>query len=203
MCSWSISLPPCPRLPARLLANARLLPDRYAILGLLPKNKVIVEVGVAVGEFSNRFLTVCEPSRFIAIDLFNLHDHPTLWGQDTKVLFGGRTHADYYRNRFADLMQRQVVTVLEGDSVACLATLEDASVDIVYIDADHSDQFVRKELGVVKSKIKDDGFIILNDYIMNEAGYSNQPYGVIQATNEFMIAENWELVYFALELHGP
>jgi hypothetical protein len=36
----------------------------------------------------------------------------------------------------------------------------------------------------------------MNDYIMRDLGGE---YGVIHATNEFMIAENWEMIYFALE----
>lgn len=201
MSPWMINLLPSKRLPAHLLANACILPDRYAILPLLPKNKVIVEVGVAVGAFSQRLITECEPQHFIAIDLFRLHEFPVLWDQDTSVLFGGRTHAGYYRHRFAELIEQRKMTVLEGDSVTCLASLADESLDIVYVDADHSYESVRQELAVIKRKIRQDGLIILNDYIMNEAGYSNQPYGVIQATNEFMVAENWEMAYLALEPH--
>jgi hypothetical protein len=77
--------------------------------------------------------------------------------------------------------------------------LEDKSVDVFYVDANHTYESVSAELSIIKRKITDDGFIIMNDYIMNEAGFSNAPYGVIQATNEFMISENWEMTYFALQ----
>lgn len=176
-----------------------MLPDRLAILPLLPKHKVVVEVGVALGVFSRHILTVCQPSRFIAIDLFNLHEYQSLWGRDPKDLFGGRTHADFYREKFAEHIRQGAMDVIEQDSAVALGTLEDASVDIIYVDADHSYESVKRELNVVKHKIKDDGLIILNDYTMTEAGYSNTPYGVIQAANEFMITENWEMAYFALE----
>lgn len=193
------SLTPAARLPVQLLANARVLPDRDAILPLLPRNKVIAEVGVALGDFSERFIRICAPERFIAIDLFDLHRIPELWGRPTKELFSGGTHGAFYRARFADLIAQGRVRVLEGDSAATMATLDDASLDVVYIDADHQYESVKRELAVVRRKIRDDGWIILNDYIMNEAGFSNAPYGVIQATNEFMIAENWEMIYFAFQ----
>ena len=49
--------------------------------------------------------------------------------------------------------------------------------------------------------MKSDRWIILNDYIMNDAGGSNAPCGVIQAANEFMIAENWEMIYLAFHVY--
>ncbi|HEX3400664.1 MAG TPA: class I SAM-dependent methyltransferase [Acetobacteraceae bacterium] len=190
-------LDPVARLPEHLLANARLLPDREAILPLLPKRKVIAEVGVALGYFSDHFIRVCEPEHFIAVDSFDLHNVPALWGRPTKELFSGGTHGEFFRNRFADLIAQGKMQVLEDDSVAALAMLADASLDIVYLDADHSYDAVRRELAMVRRKIKDDGLIMLNDYIMSDAGLSNAVYGVIHATNEFMITENWEMIYFA------
>lgn len=193
------SLPPVARLPEHLLANARLLPDRDAILPLVPKHKVIAEVGVALGDFSDAFIRICQPTHFIAIDLFDVHTMAELWGRPTKELFSGGTHGAFYRKRFAELIGLGKMTVLEGDSAASLATLDDASLDVVYVDADHQYNSVKRELAIIRRKIKDDGWIILNDYIMNEAGFSNAAYGVIQATNEFMIAENWEMIYFAFQ----
>jgi hypothetical protein len=193
------NLVPAARLPEHLVANARLLPDRDAILPLLPKHKVFAEVGVALGGFSDQIIRVCEPERFIAIDLFDLHRMPEFWGQPTKQLFSGDTHGEFYRKRFADLIAHGRITVLPGDSKMVLAKLDDASIDIIYVDAEHTYEAVKSELAVIRRKIKDDGYIIMNDYIMNEAGLSNGAYGVIQATNEFMIAENWELIYFAFQ----
>jgi SAM-dependent methyltransferase len=195
------SLGPAARLPEHLLANAQLLPDREAILPLLPKHKVIAEIGVALGDFSARIIRDCAPEHFIAIDMFDLHTIPELWGRTTQELFGGDTHAAFYRKRFADLIAQGKVSVLEGDSAATLATLDDASLDIVYVDADHSYEPVKRELATIVRKVRDDGFIIMNDYIMTDCALSDNAYGVIQATNEFMIAENWEMIYLAFQSH--
>jgi len=189
----------CPRLPGHLLANARLLPDRYEILPLLPKGRVVAEIGVALGDLSENFLLTCQPREFIAVDLFKLHEIPMLWGKPTAELFGNRTHGEFYRERFAEPIRQGRMRVIEEDSVKAIEGLPDHSVDIFYVDADHSYASVAGELAVIKRKVRDDGLIILNDYIMNEAGFSNAPYGVIQATNEFMLSENWEMIYFALQ----
>ena len=191
--------PPCAKLPQRLLKNARLLPDRLDALPLLPKGGAVVEVGVAAGDFSEYLLRVCEPSLFIAIDIFNLHEMPTLWGRPTREWFRNLPHGAFYRERFAEPLRAGRMRVLEGDSAAMLATLQDKSVDIVYLDADHGYQSVSRELAIIRRKIKDDGIIIANDYVMNEVALSAEPYGVIQAVNEFMLAENWEMIYFALQ----
>lgn len=189
------------RLPERLLANARLLPERAAILPLLPKHKMIAEVGVAFGDFSDLFIRICEPQRFIAIDLFDLHHVPKLWGRPTDEVFGGGTHGAFYRKRFSDVIAQGKLVILEGDSARMMATLDDASLDVVYIDAGHDYGSVKRDLAMARRKIKDDGWIILNDYTMTDVLAGNGPYGVIQAAHEFMIAEDWEIIYLALQKH--
>ena len=37
----------------------------------------------------------------------------------------------------------------------------------------------------------------MNDYIMYDH-FTKEEYGVVQATNEFMLANNFEMLYFAL-----
>lgn len=187
---------PAPRLPPHLLANARMLPNRLDVLPLLPKSGVVVEVGVALGGFSEHLIRECEPGHFIAIDTFQLHDLPLFWGQPRSHWFGELTHGEFYRRRFEAVIRAGKASVIERDSTVALQGLADGSVDILYLDADHSYDSVARELSVIKRKMKPGGTLIMNDYIMADAG---GPYGVIQATNEFMVAENWEMIYFTLE----
>ncbi len=108
-----------------------------------------------------------------------------------------RTHGDFYRSRFAAEIASGQVEILRGDSAAAIAGLPDESVDVFYVDADHTYEGVRRDLDALLPKIKPDGLIVLNDYIPAEIGFSNLPYGIIQATNEFMVAHGWEMTYFA------
>jgi len=196
-----VGLTPAQTLPADLLANARLLPDRLAILPLIPKRSVIAEVGVALGDFSQRLLRVCDPELLIAIDLFDLHAKPGLWGRSTAELFGRGSHADHYRRRFVEPVREGRLRVLQGDSATVLDALEDASLDVAYLDADHGYEAIQRDLQAVQPKVRQAGWIIINDYIMNDAEGSNAPYGVVQATNQFMIANNWEMIYFAFHVY--
>ena len=64
-------------------------------------------------------------------------------------------------------------------------------------NANHSYEGVRRDIQAAKAKVKPDGLLAFNDYVF----WSHRelmPYGVIQAVNEFCLAENWEFVYFAL-----
>lgn len=180
------------------LRHARIVPSRLAALTLWPQDAVIAEIGVALGEFSNAILAACRPRRFLAIDRFDLHQLPSLWDIPTSEHFGGRTHGEFYRNRFAREIAGGQVEVMEGDSATVISSLPDGSVDVFYVDADHTYEGVRRDLEAILPKIKPDGWIVMNDYTSAEIGFSNETYGVIQATNEFMITHGWEMVYFAL-----
>lgn len=168
-----------------------------AALPLWPKNAVIAEIGVAQGNFTQHILDRCTPSKFLAIDLFDLHELPVLWGKPPSEIFENRTHEDYYRQRFADEIAAGRMEVMKGESAATIAGLEDESVDVFYVDADHLYEGVKRDLEALKSKVKPDGWIVMNDYIPADT-FSNVPLGVIQATNEFMVENDWEMVYLAL-----
>lgn len=181
----------------RLLANSRVLSSRRDILPLLPRNQIFAEVGVGLGDFSERVFSVCDVKKFIAIDLFVLHKAPHVWGGQGGRILGERTHREYYSERFQNHLDGGKLEIMQGDSIACLKKLPDCSVDIFYLDADHSYTSVKGELDVVKAKIRPRGWIILNDYVM-EDWITKTRYGVVQAVNEFMNRERWELIYFAL-----
>ncbi len=178
-----------------------MLPDRYALLPHLPRGRVFVEVGVATGDFSAEILRVCQPSRFVAIDDFRFHTWAMDWaGRPVAELFAGRTHLEYYRERFGPEIAAGRMLVMHDDSARALENLGDGTVDVVYLDADHAYESVRRELSIVARKIRQGGVIVMNDYTMVDVvAPAMQPYGVIQATNEFMIEHGWEMTHLALQ----
>jgi hypothetical protein len=197
---FEMSLPPeAPALPPRLLDCARVLPDRDAILPLLPRGRAFAEVGVATGDFSQKVMDVCAPSLFIGIDAFRLHELTEFWGRPIAAVFGGRTHGDAYRARFAAAIAAGRMRVLEGNSWDCLDRLPPGSVDIVYIDAEHDYDSARRDLAAAGRAVAADGWIVVNDYIMVAGLNDPASYGVVHATNEFMLARDWGMQYFALQ----
>jgi hypothetical protein len=190
---------PAMALPAALVAGATVLPDRYAVLPLLPKDAVICEVGVALGWLSLNFINVCQPRHFIAIDNFRLHESREFWGHPSPYWFGAKTHAAWFRDEFAGMIAAGAMTVIEAESDMGIGQLDDSSVDVMYIDADHSYEATRRDLEAAARKLRPDGILIVNDYILVDQLGSDTAYGVIHATNEFMLEHNWALRYFALQ----
>ena len=194
-----MTLPPeAPDLPERLVSRAGVLGSRDAILPLLPRGAVIAEVGVGLGDFSAALLAVCQPRQFVAIDNFALHHEGDLWGRTPAEVFGTRTHLDCYEARFAAPLRAGRMRILIGESADCLERVEDQSLDVIYIDADHRYEFVARDLAVAARKIRADGWIVVNDYIMVPTLGASIPYGVVHATHEFMLAHDWGMQYLAL-----
>lgn len=189
---------PARELPPELLENSRIVPTRNHLLPHVKKGGKIAEVGVALGGFTYPILDTCRPEKFYAIDIYTLHTLPELWSRPTTEIFGELTHEDFYRKEFSRQLESGQMEILAGDSVDCLNRLPDQHLDMVYVDAHHTYEAVKRELEVIKRKIKDDGVIILNDYTFLENVGSKAEYGVIQAAHEFMIEEGWEMRFLAL-----
>ena len=195
-----MSLPdPVPELPDCVVQHARLLSNRHAMLSLLPKQMVVAEIGVGLGVFSQELLRLCEPRRFIGIDTFRLHELDTLWGTPTSEHFGNLSHRDWYCSKFKQPIDTGRMQVIEGDSATMLRTLDDRSLDVIYIDGDHSYEGVKRDLDAASHKVKQGGVIIVNDYVLVDSLNASQAYGVIYASNEFMMENSWGIEYLALQ----
>ena len=82
-----------------------------------------------------------------------------------------------------------------------LAQLPDRSVDYAYVDADHSYDSVRRDCAALKQKMKPGGILQFNDYTcFNQRGLV--PCGVPRAVHEFMIENDYEMLYLCLQLRG-
>ena len=184
-----------PPLEARHLLDPRLFADRLAMVSALalPAGPVVVEVGVAHGDFSEFLVRTLAPSRFVALDFFNLHEREFVWEYRTAELFGGKTHGDYYAGRLAALgaaAELRAGDIRDG--------LEDGAFDLVYVDAGHEYDEVKRDAGVAARKLTPAGVLIFNDYIMVDHHYGT-PYGVVRAVNELVTASDWRVVGFALQ----
>lgn len=172
-----------------LVRNCRVLSSRYHLLQHLPKNGNGIEIGVLGGDWSELLLEHTQPNELILADTFNSNDYPH------EKRFTKKTHESYIKAKF-DHLGSQVKT-MKGLSWDTLATFPEHYFDWIYIDAAHDYECVKKDLTQALRTLKVNGYIVMNDYIMYDH-FTKEDYGVVQATNEFMIANNFEMLFFAL-----
>jgi len=163
--------------------NAKLFCNRTEILRLLPMHCIVAEIGVAFGDYSAAILEVVEPRKFHAIDLFTLHEIPTLWGRPSEDTFKGETHEEFYKSRFSGVIVRGLLEIHKGDSSIILSEeFPDGYFDVIYIDGDHTLEGVEKDSRQAVKKLKPDGYLVFNDYIMFDY-IGSCPYGVVHVVN--------------------
>lgn len=188
---------PAPPLRAEHLDDARLYANRIDMISTLPikRGGIIVEVGVGHGTFSEVLLDRLQPYEFHAIDLFRMHEIPDHWGVPVEIALRGKTHREFYQDRFAG---RQVEPQLsEGNSHEMLSCLPDAYCDAIYLDAMHDYASVMRDVEAALAKTKPDGILIFNDYTFFDP-YQGAPYGVVQAVNELVTTTDWKIIGFSL-----
>ena len=170
--------------------------DMIASFGQM-RGGVVGEVGVAHGEFSEILIDTLAPTKFVAFDTFEMHKQKGYWGYQPMSFYfpDGMTHEEVFRRR---LGEKPVTLVIEkGMSHETLSAYRDESFDLLYIDADHLYEGVKRDATIAARKIKRTGIIVFNDYIW----YSHEedcPYGIVAAVNEMVIAGPWKIVGFAL-----
>ena len=168
---------PAQKLGWRHVRNCKIVPARAELLKTcLPKQAVVAELGTDKGDFAAMILDVSLPAELHIID---------------------KTLANFRRSAFASAIDCGTVRLHESNSVDAMRKFPDRYFDWIYIDADHSYEGARDDLDIAKKKVKTDGLLVLNDYIF----WSHRelaPYGVVQAVNEFCLAEDWELLFLAL-----
>lgn len=184
-------------LEPRHVQNAQIMPSRHHVLDELPKGLVWGEVGVAFGDYSQSVLARAKPGVFHAIDLFDLEKHEVIFGLKSAEVFEGKTHEGFFRDRFAKDIVDGTMKIDKGLSTEVLSRFDDEYFDVLYVDAAHDYTNVKKDLNVAKHKVKRDGLLMMNDYVMSNP-FDGQLYGVVQATNELCVEEDWEIIYMAL-----
>ena len=142
-----------------------------------------LEIGVAGGCHAASLIKNLNPSTFDGVDL--------VLGsvkEENRIVF--KNHES--KGNKIEFHQVDSVKFLEEKIT------EKANYDMIYIDANHWYEFVKKELELSSRLVGIGGHIILNDYVMWFVN-SMEPCGVIRATNNFLQENrNWRVEYFAI-----
>ena len=115
-------------------------------------NGIVAELGVDEGDFSQKILDTAKPELLYLIDT---------WGTSRY----GETKAKKVNERFKNQIENGSLKILRGLSTEKLAEFDDASLDWVYIDTDHSYETTLQELRLAEKKVGPDGFICGHDFV--------------------------------------
>lgn len=172
----------------KALKECTVLRNRKIACKFIPKNSIVAEVGVAFGEFSTVILNNCSPIKFYAIDMFS---------DKTKGFWGGNqfesentTHFEWYKRKFKNYINKNVLEMRKGISWECLDTFSDNYFDYVYVDAAHDYESVKKDIQILKRVVKNKGIIQFNDYVHIDWS------GVIPAVHELIRDTDSKVLFY-------
>lgn len=175
-------------LTANHLSGAELLPNRLAMLDLIPKNGRCAEIGVANGGFSKEILARLNPRQLTLVDM---------WDGDR---YGsGRQSIE---RLLEEPINSGLVALQQMRSVDWLSRNENHnSFDFIYIDTDHTYSTTLHELNAAQHCLRPGGLLAGHDYCVGNI-VTPVVYGVIEAVNKFCIDSGWKFKYMTVEPEG-
>jgi hypothetical protein len=135
----------------------------------MPKHSVCAEIGVHLGDFSERILRVVQPKKLHLIDPWKYESDSTY----QRSLYGGQKGGDQHTmdRRYDQVVARFQAQLDSGQvqfhraySSDAAGDFADGELDWVYIDGNHLYEFVKKDLELYGPKVKPGGFITGDDY---------------------------------------
>lgn len=165
-----------------------MIKSRIELVKLLPRDSVAAEVGVAEGLFSADLL------RAGVGKLYSIDAWKTIEGQKGD---GGFEQGWHDRNfaaaveRLKEFRDRSVI--IRGMSVDAAKSISDESLDLVYLDDDHSRVGALASLEAFYQKVKPGGIVAGHDYL-------NDDYGVRQAVDYFVANKALNGVHIIVEV---
>lgn len=173
-------------------------PARRAVLDLLPKEAVGVEIGVWKGDFSAQILKSARPRTLHLVDPWLISDAADkasdAWYGAEKMTQAGmdEIHAQVSQ-RFAPDIAKGRVVIHRTDAKGALGAMPESSVDYVYVDGDHTYEGVVSDLAEAFRVTKANGFICCDDYLLG-AWWKD---GVVRAVHELLVSARITVEYKA------
>jgi hypothetical protein len=150
----------------------------------LPLNMNIAEVGVFKGDFSKFIFEFLRPNNLYLIDIFEGNMGSGDQGGNNMQFVNLEQELKSLQNFFKN---NKNVFFLKGLSHSQIGKIPDNHLDMIYIDASHEYEDVKKDLQLSFPKVKINGYICGHDYEINRFP------GVVNAVNEFCEENNLKI----------
>ena len=174
---------PC-SLSLKHIKDLKVILNRENLLKLLPKKGVVAEIGVDLGDFSERILWITKPKRLHLIDPWK-----------SKRYYEGLKIVE---SKFKNEIDRGKVVINIGSSTELSGKFKDNYFDWIYIDSSHSYEMTLIELKKYSKKVKKEGIISGHDFMIGNWN-AKIKYGVINAVYEFCVIYNWKIIYLTMD----
>jgi hypothetical protein len=156
---------------------------------LVPSNSVGAEIGVHKGRFIRAILDMIKPKKLHLIDPWYLFGKEWQWAQGNRSTM--EALIGILRACEEELVNGSIVLHI-GYDVDILPMFHDQYFDWVYLDTSHQYEQTKRELELLKLKVKADGVIAGDDWHI-DPNYMH--HGVCQAVREFVEKEPYEIIY--------
>jgi hypothetical protein len=168
-------IPPLEFIPQKLLDGCKLFSNRNEMIKSFKFEypAKIVEVGVQEGLFNEFINDVLNPKELYAIDI----------------------DITQYTSR---VVIKNNVIPINKPSKNIVSSDFSGLLDMVYLDADHSYDAVKKDIEILKDIVKPGGLFVFNDFTIFSV-HEMLFYGVAKAVTEFIIDSKWQVVGLALD----
>ena len=127
-----------------------------------------VEVGTFKGEYSKHILNIWNGTLYM-VDVWRPLDN----------YIDSNNHSNFENGVYSECIKNTSgfehrSSMIRADSKLASKIFQDKSLDFVYIDANHSYDYVKEDIELWYPKIKSDGYLLGHDYIHTD--WSQEPY---------------------------
>jgi hypothetical protein len=145
------------------------------IIARLPKREpcTVIEVGTWRGKTSRQILERCHNATLYMIDRWECPTTDDSYfnsGSETARLPQAKYDEAYDICFYLALKHGKRAQIIRSDSVAAAAGFEDGTVDLIFIDGDHSYDGVKRDILAWKKKVKRGGWLGGHDYAHPDQG---------------------------------
>lgn len=169
------------------LAKYELLPftnPRVQLLKEIPSGGIAAEVGTWKGEFSKKILRYTNPKKLFLVDPYHFTpDYGTgYFSSESSSQEKMDGVYNLVRQKFNAEIGKGQVEMLRVFSEQALSEFPEEHFDWLYIDGNHTYDFVKKDLAIAWNKLKTGGLLCGDDYKV--VGWWED--GVTRAVDEFL-----------------